>query len=72
MSYEMLEGSRLLPQYHGRIDLHPTPNGGTRIEWRATWRAPFPGAGLLMQGYLRRYQQKMVDGLARFAQRVEG
>ena len=68
MSYEIITGSRLLLEYHGRIDLHPTHDGGTRIEWRATWRAPFPGAGLLMELYLRRFQQQMVDGLARFAQ----
>jgi uncharacterized protein YndB with AHSA1/START domain len=68
VSYEILTGSRLLLEYQGRIDLHPTPHGGTRIEWHATWRAPFPGAGLLMERFLRRFQQHMVNGLAQFAQ----
>lgn len=72
MSYEMISGSWLLQGYHGRIDLLPTSDGGTRIEWRATWRAPLPGAGLLMERYLGGFQQQMVDGLAQFAQRGEG
>ena len=71
MSYEMISGSWLLRHYHGRIDLLPTPDGGTRIEWKATWTAPLPGAGLLMERYLRGFQQQMVDGLARFADREE-
>ena len=68
VSYEILTGSRLLLEYQGRIDLYPTHDGGTRIEWHATWRAPFPGAGLLMERFLRRFQQHMVNGLAQFAQ----
>ena len=69
LDYEIVSGSRGLPPgYRGRIDLAPAA-GGTRIRWRATWRSPFPGVGLLMQTYLSRFQQGMVDGLASFAVR---
>ena len=67
MAYEMLSGSRLLQGYRGRVDLVPE-GPGTRIRWRARWRSPVPGAGLLMSGYLGRFQQTMVDGLARYAE----
>jgi hypothetical protein len=66
--YEIVSGSRLLRGYRGTIDLHAMPDGGTRIDWSATWEAPFPGAGVLMESFLRRFQQQMVDGLAQYAQ----
>ena len=67
MDYEMLSGGLgLLPGYRGRIDLVPA-RGGTEIRWRATWRRSVPVLGLAMQAFLRRFQQRMVDGLAAFA-----
>lgn len=68
--YVMLsESSGLLRDYRGQIDVSPEAGGGTHIRWRATWSPPVPGVGWLMQVYLRGFQQRVVDGLARHADR---
>ena len=69
LAYEMLSGSKLLRDYRGRIDLNAVGVGGTCIRWRATWRCPVPGVGWLVERYLRGFQQRMVDGLAQYADR---
>ena len=67
--YEMLsDGGGLLRGYRGTIELTPTADGGTNIRWRATWSTSAPVVGWLMERYLRRFQQHMVDGLARYAE----
>lgn len=66
--YVMDSGSRLLGNYGGQVDLEPEPGGGTRIRCRATWDGPFPFAGRFMEWYLNRFQQRMVDGLARYSE----
>ena len=67
--YAMLsDGSGLLRDYRGEVDLEPQPGDGTRISWRATWRSPVPIVGWLMERYLSRFQQRMVLGLARYAE----
>lgn len=67
--YAMLsDGSGLLRGYRGQIDLEPQLGGGTRVRWRATWRSPVPIVGWLMERYLSRFQQRMVEGLARCAE----
>lgn len=68
MVYAMLDGSGLLPGYRGQVDLEPQPGGGTRIRWRATWRSRLPGVDWLMERYLSRFQLRMVQGLARYAE----
>lgn len=67
LAYEMLSGSGLLRKYRGQIDVTAQTGGGTRIRWRGVWRSPVPGVGWFMQRYLRAFQQRMVDGLARHA-----
>lgn len=69
LAYEMLsDAGGLLRGYRGTIDLTPTADGGTTIRWRATWSTTAPVVGWLMERYLRRFQQHMVDGLARYAE----
>ena len=63
--YVLLDG--FLLDYHGDVALHPTPGSGTDIHWSATFRMSLPGAGWLMQLYLKRFMQRAVNGLASHA-----
>ncbi len=65
------ENFRLMHDFAARIELHPTVGGGTRIRWRADWHTPFPPLSLVFEWYMRRFQQRMTDGLARYAEGVD-
>jgi hypothetical protein len=67
MAYEIVQGSWLLRNYEGQIDLEPDGESGTRIRWRAQWKTPLPWVGFLMERYMRQFQQEMVNGLAQFS-----
>lgn len=70
--YVMLSSAGgLLRDYRGSVDLEPAAGGGTHIRWRGTWRPPAPVLGWMMECYLRRFQQRTVDGLAQYAERAE-
>lgn len=65
LAYEMVP-TGLFKSYEGEITLLPS-NSGTMIRWRATFRGRY-GSGLALQLLLRRYMQRMVNGLARHAE----
>jgi hypothetical protein len=67
MTYEIVQGNWFLQNYKGQIDLKPDGKSGTRIRWRAQWKTPLPWVGFLMERYMRKFQQEMVNGLAQFA-----
>lgn len=60
LAYVLLNGQRR-HRYRADVHLHALPAGGTRIVWSATFRAPLPGTGRLMQMGFRR----LVAGFAR-------
>ena len=53
--------------YRGRVALSPGPSGGTAIRWRGDFRTRVPGTGWFWRRYLKRFLQRMVDGLAQHA-----
>jgi hypothetical protein len=67
MSYAYLKGA-LAPymrDYVAVIDLKDAEDGtGTEILWHSTFRARFPGSGLLPRAILKRFLQRCADGLA--------
>ena len=67
MTYTILPGS-MLRDYHATIDLTPTHDGGTDVHWSGSFRTSIPGFTWLMQLYLNRLMQSIVEGLARHAE----
>ena len=63
-SYVHLEG---LPvrDYRGDVDLEQTADG-TRIYWRVTFKPKIVGTGWFWRVALRRFLQRVVDGLASY------
>ena len=53
----------VLRDYRAEVELRPDPAGGTVVHWRGSYRGR-RGMGPFLQGYLRRFMQEMVDGLA--------
>ena len=67
MSYAYLSGALApyLRDYVGVIDLRDSEDGTcTEILWHSSFRARFPGSGLLPRAILKRFLQRCVDGLA--------
>ena len=56
----------VMRNYHAAVELTPTSAGGTFIRWHGAYSARW-GIGWLMQRYMRRFMQRMVDGLASHA-----
>lgn len=65
MAYVILPGN-FLRDYRGDIDLALNPSGGTDIRWRGVYNMPIFGIGWLFEQYLRRFQQRGVNGLAAY------
>lgn len=62
ISYILLSG---LPLLDYRADVELTPHGeGTAITWRSSFRPARPGTGWLYRLILRRFLQRMAEGLA--------
>lgn len=55
--------------YRADVDLHPTPEGGTRIVWRASFTPKVRGTGPLLRWFLRRVVAGFTRNLARAADR---
>lgn len=55
-----------LREYRAVVELTPTAEGGTAIDWRGTWRTK-PGAGWIMPFVLPRVMRRMADDLAAYA-----
>ena len=53
----------VLHDYSASVELEPTASGGTLLRWRGTYTTK-PVLGVFLEWYLRRFMQKMVDGLA--------
>ena len=64
-AYRSLSG---LPvhDYQAAVELNPA-NGGTRIDWRSSFRPKVPGTGWLMERGLRKFLQDCATGLAEYA-----
>jgi hypothetical protein len=65
-SYEVV-GGQFFRAYHGVVELTEAPRGGTDISWSATFEPKIPLSGPFWSWYLTRFQQRMADGLARYA-----
>jgi hypothetical protein len=65
-SYETV-GGQFFRSYHGVVELAEAPQGGTDITWSAVFEPKFPLSGPFWSWYLNRFQQRMADGLARYA-----
>lgn len=55
-----------LKDYRAVIELEPTADGGTTINWHGTWRMR-PGIGWILPLFLPRVMQRMADDLANYA-----
>lgn len=53
--------------YRARIELTPTPDGGTSIHWHGRYRTGLL-MGWVMPRYLRKFMRGMAEGLARHAE----
>jgi hypothetical protein len=62
----VLEKGLPVRDYVAVITLRPT-EGGTRIQWRSTFRAKVPGSGGLYQRQLGKFIKETVEGLAQAA-----
>ena len=69
LSYTVVAGLGVR-DYRADIDLHPLPDGGTRIHWHTVFRAKVPGFGWLYQRALDKATRQFIEGLAEYAQRV--
>jgi hypothetical protein len=63
-------GGPFFRSYHGVVELAEAPQGGTAITWSATFEPKLPLSGPFWSWYLTRFQQRMADGLARYAGRA--
>ena len=63
--YEHLQGLPLR-DYRGDVDLEPTSDG-TRIHWQASFRPKVIGTGWFWWLGIRRFLQRMADGLAAYS-----
>ena len=63
--YTIVDG--MLRGYKGDVTLTKLADGGTAIEWTASFQMSIPGAGWLMKLYLTRFMQRAVNNLARQA-----
>jgi uncharacterized protein YndB with AHSA1/START domain len=68
-SYTLVKGMPLR-DYCATVTLTPT-SGGTRIDWRSTFRAKIPLTGPLYRAGLGRFIGGAVDGLARYAAKAQ-
>ncbi|BDB43207.1 MULTISPECIES: SRPBCC family protein [Mycobacterium] len=59
-----------LRNYRANVDLTPTPNGGTHIQWSGTWNTALTGTGLPTRLLIKRLYRQFSHGLARAAERV--
>ncbi|MFJ8553492.1 SRPBCC family protein [Streptomyces sp. NPDC093676] len=64
--YENIDGPFRF--YRGVVELAPPYEGGTNIVWSAEFAPKLPLTGPLWRSYLTRYMQRMVQGLARYAE----
>jgi polyketide cyclase/dehydrase/lipid transport protein len=56
-------------RYRGLIELAPTEAGGTVITWSAEFTPLLRGTGWFWRLFLRRFMQRMANGLAAYADR---
>ena len=54
-------------RYRGLIELAPVESGGTVVTWSAEFTPRFPGTGWFWRLFLRRFMQRMANGLAAYA-----
>jgi hypothetical protein len=66
--YDLVEGLPIR-DYHAEVELSETPDGGTEIVWRSSFRPKVPGTGWLIRRRLQAFIAKTTDGLARAAER---
>lgn len=71
LDYRLLSGMPVR-DYLATVSLLPGPSGGTRIEWRATFRAGIPGTGRLIARKLETSLQKLTRALAAEAESRHG
>jgi len=73
---ELVENRRLryaslsgLPvrDYVGEVDLEPSPDRGTTINWHASFRPSVPGLGRMLERGLGRFLGECANGLAEYA-----
>ncbi|MCO5996357.1 SRPBCC family protein [Actinoallomurus rhizosphaericola] len=63
--YENVSGP--FRSYRGTVELAAAPQGGTDITWSATFEPKLRLSGPFWRWYLTRFMQRMVDGLASYA-----
>ncbi|WP_234384744.1 SRPBCC family protein [Streptomyces sp. MMG1121] len=64
--YENLSGP--FRSYRGTVELAEVPQGGTDITWSAVFEPRLRLSGRFWRWYLRRFMQRMADGLAGYAE----
>ena len=69
LSYEVRGGNLPIRDYHADVTLSETPEGGTAIEWRSTFRAKYPGTGGFVRRKLQQFIAETAEGLAAHAER---
>ena len=69
--YELVSGVPV-NDYNAEVRLTETPDGGTEISWRSTFRGKLPVPAALMRWVLGRFIRDVVEGLARAAERPVG
>lgn len=55
--------------YLGTVDLQPTGDGGTRIDWNASFTPSIPGTGTLLKAFSRLVVSSIANHLATAAER---
>lgn len=68
LGYTLLSGLPLR-DYRADVTLTPADGGGTDIEWRSSYRPPWPGSGPFWDAVLRLLLADFTRGLARAAAR---
>ena len=53
--------------YIGEVDLSPTPDGGTAVNWHSSFSPKMPGLGWVLQRGIRQFLDACVSGLAEYA-----
>ena len=63
LAYVLLSGVRAR-EYRADVTLTRTADGGTRIDWRSSFRADVPGTGWLTKVFLRHFVRQVARALA--------
>ncbi len=67
-AYVVRESDVPVRDYRAEVELKATPEGGTTISWRSTFRARWPGTGTLVQRRLSSFITDTAERLASAAQ----